>query len=105
MEERREGSWTAKFRRRVRDTCAIQVACLLLHTAHAQEVTSLRHFDVQAGDAAVTLNEFSRQSDLQVLFDFNILAGMKTRAVTGDFDASTALTAMLKDTNLVFDFV
>ena len=51
------------------------------------------------------LNEFSRQSDLQVLFDFNILRGMKTRAVTGDFDASTALTSMLEGTNLVFDFV
>ena len=51
------------------------------------------------------LNEFSRQSDLQVLFDFNILRGMKTRAVTGDLDASTALKNMLKGTNLVFDFV
>lgn len=51
------------------------------------------------------LNEFSRQSDLQVLFDFNIVRGMNTHAVSGDFDASTALTAMLKDTNLVFDFV
>jgi outer membrane receptor protein involved in Fe transport len=51
------------------------------------------------------LNEFSRQSDMQVLFDFNILRGMKTRAVTGDLDASTALKDMLKGTNLVFDFV
>jgi outer membrane receptor protein involved in Fe transport len=51
------------------------------------------------------LNEFSRQSDLQVLFDFNILRGMKTREVNGDLDPSTALKSMLKGTNLVFDFV
>jgi outer membrane receptor protein involved in Fe transport len=51
------------------------------------------------------LNEFSRQSDLQVLFDFNILRGMKTRAVNGDLESSTALKSMLKGTNLTFDFV
>ena len=51
------------------------------------------------------LNEFSRQSDLQVLFDFNILKGLKTRAVAGDLEASTALTSMLQGTNLEFDFV
>jgi iron complex outermembrane recepter protein len=78
---------------------------LTLHTAVANAAGPSRHFDLEAGDASLMLNEFSRQSDLQVLFDFNILRDMKTRAVTGDFDASTALTSMLKGTNLVFDFV
>jgi iron complex outermembrane receptor protein len=64
-----------------------------------------RHFDLEAGDASLMLNEFSRQSDLQVLFDFNILRGMKTRAVVGDLDAADALRSMLKGTGLVFDFV
>jgi iron complex outermembrane recepter protein len=81
------------------------LVCLSLHTADAQAAGSVRHYELEAGDASVMLNEFSRQSDLQVLFDFNILRGMKTRAVTGDLDASTALKTMLKGTDLVFDFV
>ena len=87
--------------------CAILVVCLMLHTADADAdpAAPLRHFQLEAGDASVMLNEFSRQSDLQVLFDFNILRGMKTHAVTGDLDPSTALKSMLKGTNLVFDFV
>jgi hypothetical protein len=47
--------------------------------------------DLQAGDASLMLNEFSRQSDLQVLFDFNILTGMQARAVSGDFEPTDAL--------------
>ncbi|MFL6604431.1 MAG: TonB-dependent receptor domain-containing protein [Steroidobacteraceae bacterium] len=80
--------------------------CLIFHTADAgADPAALRHFQLEAGDASVMLNEFSRQSDLQVLFDFNMLRGAKTHAVRGDFDSSTALTSMLKGTNLVFDFV
>ena len=85
--------------------CALLVICLALHTASADAAGLRRHFELEAGDASVMLNEFSRQSDLQVLFDFNILRGMKTRAVSGDFDPSAALKSMLKGTNLVFDFV
>src|SRR3954452_2592371 len=84
---------------------AILVVFLALHTATANAAGSERHFELEAGDAPIMLNEFSRQSDMQVLFDFNILKGMKTRAVTGDFETSDALTAMLKGTNLGFDFV
>lgn len=52
-----------------------------------------------------TLNEFTRQAGLQVLFDFKVLGGMKTHAVNGDLDPSTALALMLNGTNLTFDFV
>jgi iron complex outermembrane recepter protein len=85
--------------------CALLFVCLALHTAAANAAGPRRHFDLEAGDASLMLNEFSRQSDLQVLFDFNLLRGMKTHAVSGDLDASTALTSMLAGTNLVFDFV
>ncbi|HET9391226.1 MAG TPA: TonB-dependent receptor [Steroidobacteraceae bacterium] len=78
---------------------------LLLRSADLVAAEPLRHFELPAGDAAAMLNEFSRQSELQVLFDFNLLRGLKTRAVHGDLDASDALRAMLAGTNLVFDFV
>src|SRR5882757_6140111 len=105
MDEHKDGSRLVTLCRTAQRACALLVVCLALHTAVASAAGPRRHFDLEAGDASLMLNEFSRQSDLQVLFDFNILRGLKTRAVTGDLDASTALTSMLKGTNLVFDFV
>src|SRR5438552_17786832 len=105
MDEHKDGSRRVAPCRAAKRTCALLVVFLALHTAAADAAGPHRRFDLEAGDASVMLNEFSRQSDMQVLFDFNILRGMKTRAVTGDLDASTALKAMLKGTNLVFDFV
>ena len=40
-----------------------------------------RQFDIPAGDARSTLNEFSRQSNVQMLFDFTALSGRQTAAV------------------------
>jgi iron complex outermembrane recepter protein len=60
---------------------------------------------IDAGGAASTLNEFSRQSGLQLLFDYNIVRGLKTRALSIDADACGALTNMLAGTKLVFDYV
>ncbi len=65
----------------------------------------LRTFHIEAGDATLTLNEFSRQSGLQLLFDYNVVRGRKTQAVSGDYEAPAALRRMLADTDLVFDFV
>lgn len=64
-----------------------------------------RDFDIDAGQATLTLNEFSRQSDLQVLFDFNALKERRTRQVRGNLTPQEALAQMLGDTDLTFDFV
>ena len=71
----------------------------------ARGAPRLQTFHIEAGDATLTLNEFSRQSSLQLLFDYNIVRGRKTRAVSGEYEASAALRQMLVDTGLVFDFV
>src|SRR5882757_841486 len=105
MDEHTDGSRRVTPCRAAGRSWAVLVVFLALHTAIADAAGPHKHFDLEAGDASLMLNEFSRQSDLQVLFDFNILRGMKTRAVTGDLEASTALKSMLKGTNLVFDFV
>ncbi|MBS0418021.1 MAG: TonB-dependent receptor [Proteobacteria bacterium] len=60
---------------------------------------------VDGGDATLTLNEFSRQTGLQLLFDYNVLRGLRTHSVAGELDPCGALTAMVNGTNLVFDFV
>jgi outer membrane receptor protein involved in Fe transport len=105
MDEHKEG-----FRRAVRwrlaARCwAVMVLVLALETAGAGPPAGLRHFELAAGDAALMLNEFSRQSGLQVMFDFNMQRGMKTRAVRGDFEPADALRRMLKGTSLQFEFV
>jgi iron complex outermembrane receptor protein len=71
----------------------------------ARAAPKLQTFHIEAGEASHTLNEFSRQSGLQLLFDYNIVRGRKTRAVSGEWAAPAALKQMLADTGLVFDFV
>jgi hypothetical protein len=63
------------------------------------------HFDIDAGDATQTLNQFSHQSNLKVLFDFPQLKNVHTNALHGDMEPNVALAALLKDTSLQFDFV
>jgi iron complex outermembrane receptor protein len=105
MEEHKDGSRLVTLCRTAQRLCAVLVVFLGLHTADANAAGPRRNFQLGAGDASLMLNEFSRQSDLQVLFDFNLLRGMKTHAVSGDMESSTALNAMLKGTNFTFDFV
>jgi iron complex outermembrane recepter protein len=105
MDEHKDGFRFSVPCRTAGRICAILVVFLAFHTATANAAGPHRRFDLQAGDASLMLNEFSRQSDMQVLFDFNILRGMKTRAVTGDLDVGTALKTMLQGTPLAFDFV
>jgi hypothetical protein len=63
------------------------------------------HFKVDSDKAAVALNEFSRQSDLQVLYDYLIVKELTTKRVYGEFDPSQALERLLDGTSLAFDFV
>ncbi len=65
----------------------------------------LVEFHIAPGEATLTLNEFSRQANLQLLFDFLIVRGRLTRAVEGSFEPRDALRRMLANTGLTFDFV
>jgi hypothetical protein len=67
--------------------------------------SELRKFDIPAGDARVALNEFSRQSNLQVLFDFTALRDRQTPAVEGMLRPEEALNTMLLGMGLVFRYV
>lgn len=89
------------------DSCPRPTAALLLllFCLPALAAPKLQTFHIEAGDAARTLNEFSRQSSLQLLFDFSVVRGRRTHAVSGDFPAPVALQKMLEDTGLAFDFV
>jgi iron complex outermembrane receptor protein len=62
-------------------------------------------FHIDAGDASSTLPEFSRQSAIQVLYDYNVVHGVKTRPVIGEQSPEAALRQMLGSTSLIYDFV
>jgi iron complex outermembrane receptor protein len=85
----------------------LQIVALLLCLARAQIGLGSppTDFHLDAGDATLTLNEFSRQAGLQLLFDFSVVRGRTTQAVNGIFEPREALRRMLANTGLVFDFV
>jgi iron complex outermembrane receptor protein len=66
---------------------------------------ALVEFHIAAGDATLTLNEFSRQAHVQLLWDFNVVKGRVTQAVDGLYEPRDALRHMLGNTGLVFAVV
>lgn len=63
-------------------------------------------FHIDAGDLSFTLVEWSRQAELQIMFDFNVVHGHNTLAVSCEECSSTeALTLLLQDMDFVFEFV
>jgi outer membrane receptor protein involved in Fe transport len=105
MEEDKDGLANNNSHRDA-DCIGVVLATLLsliwLNSAVAREP---KHFDLPPGDATVMLNEFSRQADLQVLFDFALMRGTQTHRIVGDFDPAVALTSLLAGTGLAFEFV
>jgi hypothetical protein len=61
-----------------------------------------RLYSIPPGLAQLTVNEWSFQSGLQVLFDFTALAGVRTRGVVGTLTPLDALGALLRDTNFTY---
>jgi len=70
MDEHKDGFRRVTLCRTAKRLCVLLLVFLALHTATANAAGPHRHFELEAGDASLMLNEFSRQSDLQVLFDF-----------------------------------
>ena len=82
-----------------------KVEALNFQPASSADPVPLKHFELLAGDARETLNDFSRQADLRLLFDFSRLPGLHTQAVSGDFGPVRALALMLAGQCLDFVFV
>ncbi len=58
-------------------------------------------FHISAGDATLTLMEFSRQANLQLLYESPAVKGRITQPVDGYFEPRDALRHMLANTGLV----
>jgi iron complex outermembrane recepter protein len=86
------------------------LAVCLLATALARAVAADPsappiEFHIEGGDATSTLTEFSRQARLQLLFDYNVVKGHKTKPLDGSMPPAEALRRLLATTDLDFDFV
>jgi hypothetical protein len=64
-----------------------------------------RSIDISAGPLQGALAEFSRQSGLQILFQAEAVRGVSAAAVIGSITPTAALSALLGDTGLTFEFV
>ena len=76
--------------------------CSILFTACSNKEE--RSLDIPEGSATLTLKEFARQTDVEILFDLQIVYGVETNAVKGTYDPGSALRMMLADTPLGVDF-
>jgi iron complex outermembrane recepter protein len=81
------------------------LATALARAVAADPVAPPVEFHIEGGDATTTLTEFSRQARLQLLFDYNVVKGHKTKPLDGTLTPATALRRLLADTDLDFDFV
>ncbi len=59
-------------------------------------------FEISAGSAPAALREFGRQADIQLLFDFDAVDGIETKALAGTFEVEAALRLLLQGTGLSF---
>lgn len=84
-------------------TAVAAVASLLFGSAPsafaAAEVR--KSYDLPRGDAGDTLKRFAAESDRQVIYLVDLVRGVATNAVRGEFTAREALRRMIADTVLV----
>lgn len=73
-------------------------ACALNATANAGPI--VEHFDIPAGDAEQTLQQYLAQSKFTTLYLTDDVRGVATRPVNGDLDVVEALKRMLDGTTL-----
>ena len=70
--------------------------------APARGEEAARHaFEIAAGDAEAALRQFSAQAERQVLVPTELVNGLRTREVRGEFTAQAALDRLLAGTPLV----
>jgi iron complex outermembrane receptor protein len=78
---------------------------MLLHALAARAQEGVREFHIRAQEAASALTEFGAQSQLQVLFDYAALEGIRTQALDGRMPVADALRHLLSGTGLTFRVV
>lgn len=81
------------------------VALGILLIWHLTQAQNEREFSIQAGAAVDTLNEWSKQANFQIGFDYNSMLRQTTHRVCGVMSRDDALHTMMVGTHLAFDYV
>jgi len=84
---------------------ALCVALANVPAAHAQSTASsesIRQYDIPAGSLSSALGAWGAQSDKQVVFAPDLVAGKQTRGLSGQYAAEQALTQLLAGTGLAW---
>ncbi len=76
------------------------IAALVLAVDAGAAEQEKRKFDLPSGEAAVTLRQLSETARKEILFSAEIVRGVKTNAVRGEFTALEAGNRMLAGTRL-----
>ncbi len=84
----------------VRGAFTTALAFLFAVAAYAADVAK-KTYQLPAGDAVVTLKNFSDQSGEQIVYPVDSVRGVQTKAVSGELTAREALGRMLAGTPLV----
>lgn len=89
------------FRRRVSRWLGLAfAAAVLLRGTPAQADTSRRSYELAAGDAAPVLRRLSALSGREILFAAEIVRGVRTNSVRGEFTPLEAARQLLAGTRL-----
>lgn len=78
---------------------------LLVAVVMAGSLSQGEMFQVPAGDAPMAVILWSDQSDLQILYDYPLLKGQRTRPLYGIYPPAEALRYMLIDTPAAVDVI
>jgi heme acquisition protein HasR len=74
--------------------------------AHAEEAGDADRkirFDIPSQSLSTALLAYAEQANVQLIVPAEALAGLKAIALSGEFDAQTALRALLAQSNLGFE--
>jgi hypothetical protein len=94
---------TGRMRVLQRSSAATILTLSLLLTALARgDEPGAHHFDIAAQNLSSALNEYARQSQQQILFSPDIVAGKISSPLQADMQPLAALEVLLKDSGLTF---
>lgn len=90
----------------LRKSClSILVAIALSSNANAQQSADATQYAVAAGDLVQVVNEISRSSGVQIVYDIELLRGLKSAEVKGSLSLEQALNRALGGSGLTWTLV
>lgn len=79
---------------------SLAVMAIAMVATPAAAAQQTRSFDIADAELASALNTFARQADQQIIFSSQLVAGKRSRGVSGDMAPAKALDALLLGTGL-----